>query len=47
MGALLFLAFIPACGRASCECVKKKRALFSCIEGGLRRLTESAKKILA
>ena len=37
MGALLLHVFIPACGRATLECVKKKRALFSCIEGGLRR----------
>ena len=28
MGALLLHVFIPACGRATLECVKKKRALF-------------------
>lgn len=37
MGAFSLHVFLVACGRASVECMRRKCALFLCIEGGLRR----------
>ena len=37
MGAFSLHVFAQAFGRASTECMKRKCALFLCIEDGLRR----------